>query len=125
MCVFVKYPYIAVLIEMAAPDEPFAAAGNGSKIFERNIFFMLWQMHQSSKANTHAPAANEDEDSGIVAIPHLSRDLLACYDGNGSNFGTHPQNVLRGMIYDTKTWEYPYLYNLIDQYRSLSKYNNG
>ena len=60
-----------------------------------------------------------------MAIPHLSRDLLACYDGNGSNFGTHPQNVLRGMIYDTKTWEYPYLYNLIDQYRDLEKYNNG
>lgn|GEM_PF-4039488 len=52
MCVFVKYPYIAVLIEMAAPDEPFAAAGNGSKIFERNIFFMLWQMHQSSNLCT-------------------------------------------------------------------------
>ena len=84
-----------------------------------------WAPWIPSKANTHAPAANEDEDSGIVAIPHLSRDLLACYDGNGSNFGTHPQNVLRGMIYDTKTWEYPYLYNLIDQYRSLSKYNNG
>ena len=77
------------------------------------------------KQNTHAPAANKEEDSGIVAIPHLSRDLIACYDGNGSNFGTHPQNVLRGMIYDTKTWEYPYLYNLIDQYRSLEKYNNG
>ncbi len=29
------------------------------------------------------------------------------------------------MIYDTKTWEYPYLYNLIDQYRHLAKYNNG
>ena len=84
-----------------------------------------WAPWIPSKANTHAPAANEDEDSGIVAIPHLSRDLLACYDGNGSNFGTHPQNVLRGSIYDTKTWEYPYLYNLIDQYRSLSKYNNG
>ena len=61
----------------------------------------------------------------MVSIPHVSRDLIACYDGNGSNFGTHPQNVLRGMIYDTKTWEYPYLYNLIDQYRSLEKYNNG
>ncbi len=84
-----------------------------------------WAPWIPSKANTHAPAANEDEDSGIVAIPHLSRDLLACYDGNGSNFGTHPQNVLRGMIYDTKTWEYPYLYNLIDQYRSLAKYNDG
>ena len=84
-----------------------------------------WAPWIPSKVNTHAPAANASEDSGIVAIPHLSRDLLACYDGNGSNFGTHPQNVLRGMIYDTKTWEYPYLYNLIDQYRSLGKYNGG
>ena len=84
-----------------------------------------WNPWIPSKQNTHAPAADESEDSGIVAIPHLSRDLLACYDGNGSNFGTHPQNVLRGMIYDTKTWEYPYLYNLIDQYRHLAKFNNG
>ncbi len=84
-----------------------------------------WAPWIPSKQNTHAPAADASEDAGIVAIPHLSRDLLACYDGNGSNFGTHPQNILRGMIYDTKTWEYPYLYNLIDQYRGLAKYNNG
>ncbi len=84
-----------------------------------------WAPWIPSKANTHAPAANREEDSGIVAIPHLSRDLIACYDGNGSNFGTHPQNVLRGMIYDTKTWELPYLYNLIDQYRHLARYNHG
>ncbi len=84
-----------------------------------------WNPWIPSKQNTHAPAANKEEDSGIVAIPHLSRDLIACYDGNGSNFGTHPQNVLRGMIYDTETWEYPYLFNLIDQYRNLEKYNNG
>ena len=84
-----------------------------------------WAPWIPSKQNTHAPAADATEDSGIVAIPHLSRDLLACYDGNGSNFGTHPQNVLRGMIYDSQTWEYPYLYNLIDQYRAQEKYNNG
>lgn len=84
-----------------------------------------WAPWIPSKQNTHAPAANESEDSGIVAIPHLSRDLLACYDGNGSNFGTHPQNILRGMIYDTKTWEYPYLYNLIDQFRYQARFNNG
>lgn len=84
-----------------------------------------WAPWIPSKQNTHAPAADETEDSGIVAIPHLSRDLLACYDGNGSNFGTHPQNVLRGMIYDSQTWEFPYLYNLIDQYRAQEKYNNG
>jgi hypothetical protein len=82
-----------------------------------------WNPWIPSRANTHAPAADESEDSGIVAIPHLSRDLLACFDGNGSNFGTHPQNVLRGMIY--KDGKYPYLYNLIDQYRALAKYNNG
>lgn len=84
-----------------------------------------WAPWIPSKQNTHAPAANKDEDSGIVAIPHLSRDLLACYDGNGSNFGTHPQNVLRGMIYDSKTWEFPYFYNLVDQYRYQEKFNNG
>ena len=82
-----------------------------------------WNPWIPSKQNSHAPAANADEDSGIVAIPHLSRDLLACFDGNGSNFGTHPQNVLRGMIY--QDGEYPYLYNLIDQYRHLAKFNNG
>ena len=82
-----------------------------------------WNPWIPSKQNTHAPAANKKEDSGIVAIPHLSRDLLACFDGNGSNFGTHPQNVLRGMIY--KDGQYPYLFNLIDQYRHLGSQNGG
>ncbi len=82
-----------------------------------------WNPWIPSKVNTHVPAENEDEDSGIVAIPHLSRDLNACFDGNGSNFGTHPQNVLRGMIYENN--ELPYLYNIIDQYHHLAKYNRG
>lgn len=86
-----------------------------------------WNPWIPSKINSHCPAFNKKDDSGIVAIPHLSRDLIACFDGNGSNFGTHPQNVLRGMIYykDQKGIEYPYLYNLIDQYRHLAKYNDG
>lgn len=86
-----------------------------------------WNPWIPSKINSHIPAENEEDDSGIVAIPHLSRDLMACFDGNGSNFGTHPQNVIRGMIYykDENGWEYPYLYNLIDQYRHLAKYNDG
>ena len=86
-----------------------------------------WNPWIPSKINSHCPAINEEDDCGLVAIPHLSRDLLACFDGNGSNFGTHPQNVLRGMIYynDNGSIEYPYLYNLIDEYRHLAKYNNG
>lgn len=82
-----------------------------------------WNPWIPSKVNTHVPASNSAEDSGIVAIPHLSRDLNACFDGNGSNFGTHPQNILRGMAYVCD--EYPYLYNLIDQYRHLGKFNDG
>ena len=86
-----------------------------------------WNPWIPSKINSHCPASSKEDDSGIVAIPHLSRDLLACFDGNGSNFGTHPQNVLRGMIYynDNGSFEYPYLYNLIDQYHHLGKYNNN
>lgn len=86
-----------------------------------------WNPWIPSKINSHVPACDSADDSGIVAIPHLSRDLIACFDGNGSNFGTHPQNVLRGMIYydDEGSVEYPYLYNLIDQYRHLAKYNDG
>ena len=86
-----------------------------------------WNPWIPSKVNSHCPASDASDDSGIVAIPHLSRDLMACFDGNGSNFGTHPQNVLRGMIYykDIDSTEYPYLYNLIDQYRHLEKYNDG
>lgn len=82
-----------------------------------------WNPWIPSKVNTHVPAQNSEEDSGIVAIPHLSRDLNACFDGNGSNFGTHPQNVLRGMIYQDD--QLPYLFNLIDQYHHLAKYNRG
>ena len=82
-----------------------------------------WNPWIPSTANTHAPASGPADDSGIVAIPHLSRDLLACFDGNVSNFGTHPQNVLRGMIYSGD--QFPYLFNLIDQYKALEKYNRG
>ena len=86
-----------------------------------------WNPWIPSKVNSHCPASSAEDDSGIVAIPHLSRDLMACFDGNGSNFGTHPQNVLRGMIYynENGEYEYPYLYNLIDQYNHLAKYNDG
>ena len=82
-----------------------------------------WAPWIPSKHNTSCPAMSEEDDSGIVAIPHLSRDLIACFDGNGSNFGTHPQNVIRGLLY--KDNELPYFFNLVNQYRHLSKYNNG
>jgi hypothetical protein len=82
-----------------------------------------WNPWIPSRFNIHCPASGPEDDIGIVAIPHLSRDLLAVFDGPGSFYGTHPQNVLRGMVY--QDGQYPYLFNLIDQYRALAKYNNG
>lgn len=117
-----KYPSVVTAIATCWEEGPKAYHATNNSWYT----FMdggPWNPWIPSKINTHVPAENEAEDSGIVAIPHLSRDLNACFDGNGSNFGTHPQNVLRGMAY--KDGEYPYLFNLIDQYRHLGKFNDG
>ncbi len=52
--------------------------GGGPKAYHtcNNSWYTLfdggpWNPWIPSKQNTHAPAANEAEDSGIVAIPHL------------------------------------------------------
>src|ERR1041384_4636757 len=82
-----------------------------------------WNPWIPSKRNIHCPASDADDDIGIVAIPHLSRDLMAVFDGPGSYYGTHPQNILRGMVYEDQ--ELPYFKNIVDQYRSMVKYNRG
>ena len=48
---------------------------------------------------------------------------MAVFDGPGSYYGTHPQNILRGMVYERR--EIPYFMNIVDQYRSMVKYNRG
>jgi hypothetical protein len=82
-----------------------------------------WTAWIPSKKHIHCIASGEEDDIGIVAIPHLTRDLLACIDSPGLFFGTHPQNILRGMVYEG--FEIPYMYNLVDQYNALKKYNRG
>lgn len=82
-----------------------------------------WNPWIPSKRNIHCPASDEADDIGLVAIPHLSRDLMAVFDGPGSYYGTHPQNILRGMVYEDR--DLPYFKNLVDQYRALARYNDG
>ncbi|MEJ2571612.1 MAG: hypothetical protein P8Y98_13850 [Anaerolineales bacterium] len=82
-----------------------------------------WTAWIPSKRNTHAIADSEEDDIGIVALPHLSRDLLAVMDNAGDMFGTHPQNIIRGLIYEDD--RLPDMYNLIDQYRVMKHYNKG
>jgi len=48
---------------------------------------------------------------------------MAVFDGPGSYYGTHPQNILRGN--GLRRQELPYFKNIVDQYRAMVKYNRG
>ena len=117
-----KYPEVECAVATCWEEGPkaYRNANNSWYTFLDGGPFHPWI---PSKYNIHCPATDEQDDIGLVAIPHLSRDLIAVFDGPGSFYGTHPQNVLRGMVY--KNGELPYLYNLIDQHRCLKKYNSG
>ena len=121
---FIKLRYPMVRIAVATCFE------EGPRVYHNcnNSWYTLldggpWSAWIPSRANTHCPARDASDDLGLVAIPHLSRDLLASADSPGLYFGTHPQNILRGMVYEGD--QIPYMLNLVDQYRVLAKYNRG
>lgn len=117
-----RYPMIKVAIATCWEEGP-KAYHNANNSWYTLHDGSPWNPWIPSKRNIHCPASDEEDDIGIVAIPHLSRDLMAVFDGPGSYYGTHPQNILRGMVYEDR--EIPYFMNLVDQYRALAKYNRG
>jgi hypothetical protein len=121
---FIKERYPMVKIAVATCFE------EGPRVFHNcnNSWYTFldggpWTAWIPSKENIHCPAKDANDDIGIVAIPHLSRDLLASVDSPGLFFGTHPQNILRGMVYEGD--QIPYMFSMVDQYRALLKYNGG
>lgn len=82
-----------------------------------------WSSWIPSKLNIHCPAKDKEEDIGIVAIPHLNRDLLLSVSSRHDFFSSHPSNVMRGMVNEGK--EYPYVFNFIDEAIEQSKFNDG
>jgi hypothetical protein len=117
-----KYPQVKVAVATCWEEGP-KAYHNANNSWYTLIDGSPWNPWIPSKHNIHCPASNEEDDIGIVAIPHLSRDLMAVFDGPGSYYGTHPQNILRGMVYEGRN--IPYFSNIVDQYRAMSKYNRG
>ena len=117
-----KFPMIKVAVATCWEEGP-KAYRNANNSWYTLFDGGPWNPWIPSKLNTHCPASDIQDDIGIVAIPHLSRDLMAVFDGPGSYYGTHPQNILRGMVYENH--EIPYFKNLVDQYRSMAKYNRG
>ena len=117
-----KYPMVKAAVATCWEEGP-KAYWNANNSWYTLLDGGPWNPWIPSRKNIHCPASDENDDIGIVAIPHLSRDLMAVFDGPGSYYGTHPQNILRGMVYEDR--ELPYFYNIVDQYRSMSRYNQG
>jgi hypothetical protein len=117
-----RYPMVKAAIATCWEEGP-KAYHNANNSWYTLLDGGPWNPWIPSRRNIHCPASDEADDIGIVAIPHLSRDLMAVFDGPGSYYGTHPQNILRGMVYENR--EIPYFMNIVDQYRAMAKYNRG
>ena len=117
-----RYPMVKAAVATCWEEGP-KAYHNANNSWYTLLDGGPWNPWIPSKRNIHCPASDEADDIGIVAIPHLSRDLMAVFDGPGSYYGTHPQNILRGMVYEDR--EIPYFMNIVDQYRAMAKYNRG
>jgi len=117
-----KYPMVRAAVATCWEEGP-KAYWNANNSWYTLMDGGPWNPWIPSKRNIHCIASDQTDDIGIVAIPHLSRDLMAVFDGPGSYYGTHPQNILRGMVFEGQ--ELPYFQNIVDQYRAMQKYNRG
>lgn len=84
---------------------------------------MPWGPWYPSKTHTLRPARDESDWCGIVAVPHLMRDMVLSYEGRNDFWASHPPNVMRGMGYEGE--ECPYDRNLIDMFRWQEPLNGG
>jgi len=82
---------------------------------------MPWGPWFPSKEHSLRPATSEVDSAGLVAVPHLVRDMSLSYEGRNDFWASHPPNVVRGMGNEASF--NPYDLNLIDQYRMQEKIN--
>ncbi len=123
---------IAIIKELC-PECIIGTAGcfeEGVKVFHgcNNSWYlfsegMSWNPWYPSKDQSIRPAANADEWAGIVALPHLNRDLVLSYEGRNDFFASHPANIQRALANEGYIHEYDY--NLLDSFRMQEDYNAG
>ncbi|MBI5426449.1 MAG: hypothetical protein HZA32_20420 [Opitutae bacterium] len=82
---------------------------------------MPWGPWYPSKTHSLRPAESDEDAVGLVALPHLVRDMSLSYEGRNDFWASHPPNVIRGMG-NQATW-CPYDLNLIDQFRLQERFN--
>ena len=131
-----NYVMDADLIEVVkdyCPEVEACVAGcfeEGVKVFHgcNNSWYlfsegMSWGPWYPSKTHSVRPAKSSDDWSGVVAVPHLSRDLVLGYENRNDFFASHPANIQRGLANDGYSHDYDY--NLCDQYRMQQDFNDG
>jgi len=84
---------------------------------------MPWNPWFPASSHTLRPAADAADSAGIVAVPHLLRDMSLSFEGRNDFWASHPPNVIRGMGNDASFC--PYDLNLVDQFRMQEEWNGG
>lgn len=84
---------------------------------------MSWNPWYPSKGHSVRPAESENDWAGVVAVPHLSRDLVFGYESRNDFFASHPANIQRGLANIGRAHDYDF--NLCDQYRMQEDFNDG
>lgn len=84
---------------------------------------MSWGPWYPSVDHSLRPAENTEDWAGVVAVPHLSRDLVLSYENRDDFFASHPANIQRGLVNEGPI--HPYDFNLCDQQRMQAYYNDG
>lgn len=82
---------------------------------------MPWGPWYPSKTHALRPARDEEDAAGVVAVPHLVRDMSLAYEGRNDFWASHPPNIIRGMGNEASFC--PYDLNLVDQYRMQADFN--
>lgn len=98
----------------------FHGCNNSWYLFNEGMPFAPWY---AARENTLRPAENEEDWSGMIAVPHLSRDMVLSYEGRNDFFASHPGNVQRAMANEGRNM--PYAFNLADIYRYQERFNDG
>lgn len=82
-----------------------------------------WGAYYPSRKNSMCPAYDKEDAIGIVALPHLNRDMLMAHIGRDDCFSSHSANVQRGMVNDGKKCKY--LYDFFSEWEKQSNYNKA
>jgi hypothetical protein len=84
---------------------------------------MPWNPWYPSKSHSLRPAAGAEDAAGLLAVPHLVRDMTLAFEDRDDFWASHPPNVMRGL--GNAGSFCPYDRNLIDQYRMQERFNDG